>query len=65
MVEYPAMVYKTNRNRTYVANCIIKNLIGFGKTEEDALNNLKESIQTITETAEIIVKPVYGFSIAQ
>lgn len=63
MIEYPAMIYKTNRNRTYVANCIIKNLIGFGKTEEAAINNLKESLKNINTVSEITVKPVYGISI--
>lgn len=64
MIEYPAMVYKTNRNKTYIANCIIKNLTGFGKTEEDAINNLKESLQNLNSKDEISIKPVYGFSIA-
>lgn len=64
-IEYPAMIYKTNRNKVFVANCIIKNLVGFGKTEEDALNNLKDSIQNQTNECEVIVKPMYGLSIAQ
>lgn len=61
MIEYPALIYKTNRNRSYVASCIAKNLIGFGKTEEDALKNLMESIQGIGENEEISLKPIYGF----
>lgn len=67
MIEYPAMIYKTNRNRTYIANCIVKNLVGFGKTEEDALNNLRESLKNLTdtETNEISIKPLYGLSIAK
>ena len=64
MIEYPAMIYKNGRNKGYVANCLVKNLVGFGKTEEDALNNLKESLQSVTknlvEKTEISVKPVYG-----
>lgn len=63
-IEYPAMIYKTNRNRGYVANCMTKNLIGFGKTEEDALANLKESLQTTTKN-EICLRPIYGISIAR
>lgn len=63
MVEYPAMIYKANRNRGYVANCMVKNLLGFGKTEEDAINNLKESLQNFGEKVEISIKPVYGISI--
>lgn len=65
MTEYPAMVYKTNRNRTYIASCIVKNVIGFGKTEEDAIKNLKKTIQEITKTIEVNIKPVYGFLKAQ
>lgn len=65
MIEYPAMIYKVNRNRGYVANCIVKNLIGFGKTEEAAIDNLKESLQNIDKKNEIAVKPVYGFLMAQ
>jgi len=64
-IEYPAMVYKNNRNNVFVANCIVKNLIGFGKTEEDALAKLKESLQSITKTQEVIVKPMYRLSMAQ
>lgn len=62
MIEYPAMIYKTNRNRGYVANCMVKNLFGFGKTEEEAINNLKESLQNFSEKIEISIKPVYGIS---
>lgn len=61
MIEYPAMIYRSNRNRVYMANCISKNITGFGKTEEDALKNLKESLQNVFVTDEISVKPVHGF----
>lgn len=57
--EYPAMIYKSHRNNVFVANCIIKNLIGFGKTEEDALENLKDSLQSMTKS-EVVVTPMYG-----
>ncbi|HNW25777.1 MAG TPA: hypothetical protein PLG15_06950 [Candidatus Gastranaerophilaceae bacterium] len=63
-VEYPAMIYKNSRNNNFNANCIVKNVIGFGKTEEEALNNLKASLQKDTNI-EIIIKPMYGLSIAQ
>ena len=69
MIEYPAMIYKSNRNNVYVANCVVKNLIGFGKTEEDALNNLKESLQnnanTLAEKADISIIPMHGLSMVQ
>lgn len=63
MIEYPAMIYKTNRNRTYIANCMVKNLIGFGKTEEEALKNLKDSLCNHAETCDISVKPMYGIAL--
>lgn len=65
IIEYPAMIYKNNRNRVFVANCIVKNIVGFGKTEEDALANLKESLQSINSKYEVLIKPMYGLSIAQ
>lgn len=69
MIEYPAMIYRTNRNKMFVANCMVKNLIGFGKTEEAAINNLKESLQNITEQiiekSEISITPMYGLFNAQ
>jgi len=62
---YPAMIYKSNRNKVYIANCIVKNVVGFGKTEEEAINNLKESLHHSNEECEIIIEPVYGLLIAQ
>jgi predicted RNase H-like HicB family nuclease len=64
MIEYPAMIYKTNRNRAFIANCMVKNIIGFGKTEEEALSNLRESLSVCSET-DVDVKPVYGIPMAQ
>lgn len=61
MTEYLAMIYRDNRNKTYMANCIIKNVVGFGKTEEDALNNLKKSLQEVSEKCDITVKPMHSF----
>ena len=63
-MEYTAMVYRKGRNTGFVANCIVKNLIGFGKTEEDAINNLKESIEKITKM-DASIKPMYGLSLAK
>lgn len=65
MIEYPAMIYKYNRNKGYVANCLSKNLIGFGKTEEDALNNLKECLKDTDNESEITIKPFYGLLMVQ
>lgn len=60
MTEYPALIYKNQRSNVYMANCIAKNLTGFGKTEEEALSNLKETIETIQGLGEINLKPTYG-----
>jgi len=65
MIEYPAMIYKSHRNNVYVANCMVKNLVGFGKTESDALNNLKESLENIGDKSEVVLRPMYGLQIAQ
>lgn len=63
--EYPAMIYKSNRNKVYVANCIVKNIVGFGKSEDEAITNLKESLQHTIKDCEIVIIPSYGLSIAQ
>lgn len=65
MIEYPAMIYKNARNNVYIANCIIKNLIGFGKTELAAIENLETSLKNMSKDKNIRVKPLYGFSIAR
>lgn len=62
--EYPAMIYKTGRSNAFIANCIVKNLVGFGKTEEAALNNLKESFKNVTQD-DVTIVPMYGFPMAQ
>ena len=56
MVEYPAMVYK--KNNTYIANCIMHNLIGFGRTEIDAIENLQKSMNEVLEAYDVIIKPM-------
>jgi len=65
MIEYPAMIYKSPRNNVFIANCLMKNLVGFGKTEAAALSNLKDSLEGFSESAEVILRPMYGFQIAQ
>ncbi|MBP7211965.1 hypothetical protein KBA27_03940 [bacterium] len=59
-VEYPAMVYKNNRNRVYVANCYMKNVVGFGKTEDAAVQNLKTTLERIEKNCEIIIRPTHN-----
>ena len=34
-IQYPALIYKNNKNNVFVANCIVKKLIGFGHSEQD------------------------------
>lgn len=60
--EYPAMVYKKPRNNVYVANCIMKNSIGFGRTEKDALESLRKNLEK-SYNERIILTPVYGFGL--
>ncbi len=59
-MKYPAVVYKNPRCHTYIANCVVKNLLGFGKTETEALDDLKKTIQKLNEKCEIILEPCYG-----
>ena len=65
MIEYPAMIYKNSRSKTYVANCMVKNLVGFGKSEEDAIKNLVESLQNSEHCSDICITPIYGLPMAQ
>lgn len=61
IVEYPALVYKNNNNNVFIANCIIKNLIGYGQTEKDALVNLEKVLKKVSSEYPIKVKPVYRY----
>lgn len=64
MIEYTAMIYKQGRNRGFIANCLVKNLMGFGKTEQDAIKNLKDCIEKITKM-DANIKPLHNFSLLQ
>ena len=59
-VEYPALIYKSTKNNGFVANCIIKRLIGFGRTEKDAIANLEAVLNSMNSEYFIKVKPVYN-----
>ena len=59
IIEYPALVYKNSKNNVFVANCIMKKLIGFGKTETEALNNLENVLSKIDEEFSVRIKPIY------
>lgn len=58
-IIYPALVYKNNRNNIYVANCIMKKLIGYGHNEKDAIINLENLLNQAKSEYEIKIKPVY------
>ncbi len=61
VIEYPALVYKNEHKNIFIANCIIKKLIGYGQTEKAALINLEKILKNINSEYEIKVKPVYRF----
>ena len=56
-VEYPALIYKSKNY--YVANCIMKNVICYGKTEKQALKNLEKLLYNSQKEYFVRVKPVY------
>ena len=57
-VEYPALVYKNNKNKLYVANCITKKLLGYGRTEEDAIVNLEAVLNKAVTDYPVKVRAV-------
>lgn len=59
-VEYPALIYKTRTNNTFVANCIMLNLIGFGRTEKEAISKLYKSLSEIKKGYSVTIKPLYS-----
>ena len=60
-IQYPALIYKTKGNKIYVANCIIKKLVGHGKTEKAAIANLESVLNRLKGDYPITIKPVYSF----
>ncbi len=58
ILEYPALIYK-NKSNTYVANCITKKLVGYGKSEKIAVKNLENILNSRKTDYPIRVKPVY------
>ena len=60
-VLYPALIYKSKNNNIFVANCIIKKIVGYGKTELDAIRNLEILMNKTSLDYDIKVKPVYQF----
>lgn len=58
-VEYPALIYKNNKNNLFIANCLMKNLVGMGKTEIEAIENLENSLSVLQSDYVVKVKPMY------
>ena len=58
-VEYPALIYKNNKNNLFVANCFVKNLVGMGRTEIEAIKNLENSLSVVNSEYLVKIKPMY------
>lgn len=63
IIEYPAFVYQGNRNNVFIANCIMKNLVGYGKSAEDAIKNLEAALISTTDEHIVRVKPISDFKL--
>lgn len=60
-IQYPALIYKTKGNNIFVANCIIKKLVGYGNTEKAAITHLESVLNRHSNEYPVKVKPVYTF----
>lgn len=60
-IQYPALIYKSKGNKVFVANCIIKKLVGYGNSEKAAISNLEAVLNRHNNEYPITVKPVYTF----
>ncbi len=60
-IQYPALIYKNNKNNVFVANCIIKNLIGYGRSEKAAISNLEKILNRMHNDYPVRIIPVYKF----
>ena len=60
-ILYPAIVYKNNKSNVFIANCIIKKLVGYGRSEYDAINNLERMMNKNNSEFPVKIKPVYNF----
>ncbi len=62
-IEYPALIYKNSKSHVFVANCIIKKIIGFGKTESEAIDNLQALLNNTSDEYFVKVKPLYQLAV--
>lgn len=60
-IQYPALIYKNHNSNVFVANCIMKKLVGFGHSEQDAISNLEKILNKGNADFPVTVKPVYQF----
>lgn len=60
-ILYPALIYKNKKSNVFVANCIIKKLIGYGRTEYDAVKNLENILNSRNPDYPVRVKPVHNY----
>ncbi len=60
-ILYPALIYKNNKTNVFVANCLIKNFIGYGQSEEAAITNLENILNRSSNDYPVKIKPVYKF----
>lgn len=65
IIEYPALVYQGNRNNVFIANCIMKNLVGYGHSKEDAIENLEKALNELSAEYVAKVKPIHGFLLSK
>ena len=63
-IEYPALIYKNNKNNLFMANCLVKNIIGMGKTETEAIKNLEKSLSVIQSDYTVKIKPMYELNMS-
>ena len=60
-IQYPALIYKSKKNNIFIANCIVKNLIGYGHTEEDAVLNLEKVLNNLSKDYPVKVNVLNRF----
>lgn len=65
IIEYPALVYQGNRNNIFIANCIMKNIVGYGHSVEDAVENLEKALNDLNSEYIAKVKPIQGLQLFQ
>ncbi|MDD3236721.1 MAG: hypothetical protein PHV37_01320 [Candidatus Gastranaerophilales bacterium] len=60
IIEYPAVIYQGLRNHVYIANCFIKNLVAYGHSAAEAIENLEKTLEEMHQDYIVKVKPMNG-----